>query len=381
MLFFQSCCLGGSATMPDRKELKVALIGTGFVARAHANAFRQVGHFYDVPFSLRPKVVCGRNPAKLQAFANRWEWDETCDDWRAVVQRTDIDIVDIAVPNALHAPIALAAAAAGKMVFCEKPLALSVAEAKQMAGAATRPNLVWYNYRRIPAVAFAKQLIAEGKIGQLFHYRAYYFNQSGVDPSKSQTWRYQRAEAGSGAMGDLLSHCLDTATYLHGDIRHLCATTHTFVQGRTVDDAVLVMASFDNGGLASFEVSRFGVGRRNGYGFEVYGSNGSLSFDLEDLTHLRFYDATEAANLQGARNLLVTGPNHPYAERFWKPGHVTGYEHTFIATLGDFLECLAAGTPFQPDFKDALHTQKLLSAVEVSAKSGTWVNMDSPAVT
>ncbi len=364
--------------MPEAKRLNIAMIGSGSIARAHSNAFHQVGHFFEVPYALNLKVVCGRNQAKLQAFARQWQWAETAADWQAVVGRKDIDVVDIAVPNALHAPIAIAAAQAGKMIFCEKPLAISVAEAQDMAAAAKGlPNLVWFNYRRVPSVAFAKELILEGKLGQAFHYRSYYFNQSGVDPAKGQTWRYRAGEAGSGAIGDLLSHSVDTAIYLNGDVAELSAMKHTFIPGREVDDAVAVMARFANGSLGTFEASRFGVGRRNGNGFEMYGEKGSLAFDLEDMNRLRFLDATVPANVQAYRNILVTGPDQPYSANFWKPGHLVGYEHTFIATLGDFLQNLAKGQTFHPNFDDAVHTQVILEAVEASAQSKNWVKLQS----
>lgn len=356
--------------------MNIAMVGTGFIARAHSNAFHQVGHFFDVPFALRTKVVCGRDPARLAAFARQWEWEETAAEWESVVGRPDIDIVDIAAPNALHAPIAMAATKAGKIVFCEKPLAMSVAEAESMVEAVRgRPNLVWFNYRRVPAIALAKRFVEEGRLGQVFHYRAYYFNQSGADPSKSQSWRYKRADAGSGAIGDLLSHLLDTARYLNGEITDLAASTHRFVPGREVDDAVQVMARFANGSVGSFEASRFGVGRKNGNGFEIYGSKGSLAFDLEDMNRLRFFDATEAAEVQGERNILVTGPDHPYSSVFWKPGHIIGYEHTFIATLGDFLQALAKGEEFHPSFEDGLAVQRMMERVEASAGSGEWVKV------
>lgn len=362
--------------MPEPKPMNIAMVGTGFIARAHSNAFHQVGHFFDIPFELRTKVVCGRDPSRLEVFARQWEWQETAGDWESVVRRSDIDIVDIAAPNALHAPIAIAAARAGKIVFCEKPLALSAAEAETMAEAVSQlPNLVWFNYRRVPAIALAKRFIEEGRLGQVFHYRSYYFNQSGVDASKAQSWRYKRAEAGSGAIGDLLSHSLDTARYLNGDITELAATTHRFVPGREVDDAVQVMSRFSNGSIGSFEASRFGVGRRNGNGFEIYGSKGSLGFDLEDMNWLRFFDATEPPATQGERNLLVTGPDHPYSSVFWKPGHLIGYEHTFIATLGDFLQAQARGEAFHPNFGDALLVQRVMERVEDSAGSGRWVKV------
>jgi predicted dehydrogenase len=360
--------------MPETRQLNIAMIGSGFIARAHSNAFHQVGRFFDLPYSLNLKIVCGRNQQKLQAFARQWGWAETAADWQKVVGRKDIDVVDIAVPNALHAPIVMAAAKAGKMIFCEKPLALSLAESQTMAAVAKNvPNLVWFNYRRVPAVAFAKQLITEGKLGKAYHYRSYYFNQSGVDPTKGQTWRYRAAEAGSGAIGDLLSHSIDMAMYLNGDLAYLSAMKHTFIPGREVDDAVAVMAHFANGSLGTFEASRFGVGRRNGIGFEIFGEKASLAFDLEDMNRLRFYDATEPPNLQAYRNILVTGPHHPYWANFWKPGHLVGYEHTFIATLGDFLQNLAEDAPFHPNFDDAVQTQAVLEAVEASAAAKNWI--------
>ncbi|HEX3103350.1 MAG TPA: Gfo/Idh/MocA family oxidoreductase [Terriglobales bacterium] len=364
--------------MPDKKQINIAMIGGGFIARAHSNAFHQVSHFFETPYALNLKVVCGRNQAKIEAFARQWGWAETAADWQEVVARKDIDVVDIAVPNALHAAIAVAAAKAGKMLFCEKPLALSLAEAQTMAAAVRGvPNLVWFNYRRVPAVTFAKQLITEGKLGKAYHYRSYYFNQSGVDPTKGKTWRYRASEAGSGAIGDLLSHSIDMAMYLNGDLAELSAMKHTFMPGREVDDAVEVMGLFSNGSLGTFEASRFGVGRRNGIGFEIYGEKGSLAFDLEDMNRLRFYDATEPPNLQAYKNILVTGPDHPYWANFWKPGHLVGYEHTFIATLGDFLQSLAKDTPFHPNFDDAVQTQAVLEAVEASAAAKKWIQLQS----
>ena len=356
-----------------KKQLNVGMIGSGFIAGAHSNAFHQVGRFFDVPFELKTKVVCGRDRSRLEAFSQKWGWEETSHEWDAVVNRHDIDVVDIATPNALHAAIALAAAGAGKIVFCEKPLAMSVEEARMMTDAVQgKPNLVWFNYRRVPAVAMAKRLIDEGRIGEIFHYRAYYFNQSGIDPTKGHTWRYQRKDAGSGAMGDLLSHSLDLALYLVGELREISGSKHTFVPGRDVDDAVQAMARFANGSLSSFEASRFGVGRRNGNGFEVYGSKGSLAFDLEEMNRLRFYDATQPASEQGFRDLLVTGPDQPYWNNFWKPGHLVGYEHTFIATVGDFLNALASNLEFRPDFNDGLKVQRIMAAIDKSSASHKW---------
>jgi predicted dehydrogenase len=359
---------------PHKQKLGVAMIGQGFMGRAHSNAFHQVSHFFDTPFHLQLKVICGRDRAKLDVMASQWGWTEVETDWRAVVDRQDIQAVDIAVPNALHAPIAIAAAQAGKIVLCEKPLAMSLEEAMTMAKAVGHvPNLVWFNYRRVPAVAFAKKLVDEGRIGQAFHYRAVYLHQSGNDPARALAWRYNRAQAGSGALGDLLSHSLDLALHLNGPITELMAMTHTFFPGRDVDDAVVLMARFANGSIGSFEASRFAVGWRNRNAFEINGARGMLRFNLEKMNLLEFYDATESPNLQGSRDILVTGPDHPYAENFWKPGHIIGYEHTFIATLGDFLAALARQEQFHPNFDDAVAVQRVLDAVGRSADSRNWV--------
>ncbi|HET7207088.1 MAG TPA: Gfo/Idh/MocA family oxidoreductase [Terriglobales bacterium] len=358
----------------SRKILNIAMIGQGFIARAHANAFHQVTHFFDVPYDLRLKVICGRDEARLLAMAARWGSDEIATDWQQIVSRSDIDVVDIATPNLLHAPIALAAAEAGKIIFCEKPLAISLAEARQMASAVRNlPNLVWFNYRRVPAIAFARTLIDEGRLGQIYHYRALYLNQSGNDPAKTSGWRYQKQQAGSGAMGDLLSHSIDLALYLNGPISSITAMTHTFAPGRDVDDATLLLAKFANGSIGTFEASRYGVGFRNRNAFEINGSRGMLGFNQENMNRLCFLDATEAANLQGEREILVTGPNQPYSDTFWKPGHAIGYEHTFIATLGDFLDALSRGVPFHPNFEDAMEVERVLDAIQRSAESGVWV--------
>jgi predicted dehydrogenase len=359
-----------------RQKLNVAMIGSGFIAKAHSNAFRQVARFFDVPYELGLKVICGRNQAKLDKARAQWGWEEVLTDWQAVVGRPDVDVVDIAVPNVLHAPIAIAAAAAGKIVWCEKPLATSLQEAESMAQAVRQtPNLVWFNYRRIPAVVLAKRLVEEGRIGQPFHYRALYLNQSGNDPSKATTWRYKRSEAGLGAAGDLLSHSVDSALYLNGPITELTAMTHTFVPGRDVDDATFFLARYANGSVGTFEATRYGVGCRNRHAFEINGSKGMLRFNLENLNQLEFYDATEAPNQQGMRNITVNGPDQPYSDNFWKPGHSIGYEHTFIATLGDFLRSLARKESRYPDFDDALSVQRVLDAVERSAASLGWVKL------
>jgi predicted dehydrogenase len=366
--------------MPKQK-LNVAMVGQGFMGRVHSNAFHQVSHFFDSSYELGLKVVCGRDPVRLAQMAAKWGWEEIDSAWQHAISRPDIHIVDIAVPNVLHAPIALAAARAGKIVLCEKPMAASLPQAEEMVEAAGKlPSLVWFNYRRVPAIAFAKELMADGRLGRPFHYRAVYLNQSGNDPSKTSTWRYDRSQAGSGAIGDLLSHVVDLALYLNGPIVELNAMAHTFAEGRSVDDAAVILVRFANGSIGSFEASRYGVGCANRNTFEINGSKGMLSFNFEEMNRLTFYDANDSPNLRGARDLMITGPDHPYWQTFWKPGHPLGYEHTFIATLGDFMATLdlahSPASSFHPDFKDGLAVQKVLDAVERSALSRSWISLE-----
>jgi predicted dehydrogenase len=348
--------------------VNIALIGYGFMGRAHSNAFLQAPHFFETGIRPRLKVVCGRNAAAVELMAARWGWEETATDWRAVIDRPDIDAVDIAVPNYLHAEIAIAAAQAGKMVFCEKPLATTLEDAERMADAARKVRtLVWFNYRRVPAIAFTRQLIDRGRIGRVFHYRAVYLQSWGNDPARRSGWKLTRAEAGSGVIGDLLSHLVDTAHFLNGPIAEIRAETRIFLEGREVEDAVAAIATFENGSFGTFEATRFATGVLNRNGFEIHGENGMAGFDFEDMNRLRFFDAALPKDEQGIRSFLVTGPGHPYWQNFWKPGHTIGYEHTFIATFGDFLQSLEAGTEFHANFEDAVAVQRVLDRVERSA--------------
>lgn len=355
------------------KTLNVGMIGHGFMGRAHSNAFLQAGHFFDLPYNLKLKVISGRDRAALEPMAAQWGWEESTTDWNSVIERKDIDIVDICAPNHLHAAIAISAAEAGKIVLCEKPLAMNLDEARKMADAARNvPNLVWFNYRRVPAIALAKQLIEEGRLGEPYHYRATYLQSWGPDPQRANAWRFQKSQAGSGAMGDLLSHSLDLAVLLNGPIAELVAATKAFIPGREVDDAVMALVRFANGSIGTFEATRFATGCRNRNYFEIHGSKGALRFNLEDLNRLEVFDKDDPTHVQGNHNVLVTGPNHPYTSRFWPPGHIIGYEHTFIATLVDFLESLAKGTVFHANFNDAVEVQKLLDAVERSSADRNW---------
>lgn len=356
-----------------RRELRVALLGQGFMGKAHSNAFAQVGRFFDVPIRLRLSLLCGRDRASLEQSASAWGWEQVATDWREVVERPDVDLIDIALPNHLHAEAAIAAAQAGKIVLCEKPLANSVGEAEAMVQAARKvPTMVWFNYRRVPAISYAKQLIEEGHIGQVFHYRGSYQQQWGMDANRPATWKMDPAQAGHGVVSDLLSHVIDLALYLNGSVEQVTALTRTFMPGRTVEDAVASLATFQNGSMGTLEATRFGVGSRNGNGFEMRGQNGMLRFDLEDLNRLEFFDVRDPAPLQGTRNLLVTDTQHPYGTNFWRPGHIIGYEHTFIAALGDFLWSLYRGEAFHPNFEDGLRVQQVIGAVLRSAESRRW---------
>jgi predicted dehydrogenase len=362
--------------MKTKKTLNVALIGQGFMGRAHSNAYQQVNRFFDTNFNLNLKVICGRDRARLQSIATQWGWAETETDWRRLMDRKDIDLIDIGTPNALHAEIAIAAAEAGKIVLCEKPLAMNVAEAERMVHAVKgKPNLVWFNYRRVPAIAFAKQLVDERRIGEVYHYRATYLNSSGLNAARGNTWRYSKATAGSGAAGDLLSHLIDLALWLNGPISELSSMLKTFVPGRDVDDAAVMMARFANGSIGTFEASRYGTGNRNRNMFEIHGSKGAAVFNLEEMNRLQFFDVNDPSEVSGMRNILVTGPGHPYVNQFWPPGHVIGYEHTFVATLADFLQATHEGSEFHANFEDGLKVQRVLAAVEESAEKKGWVRV------
>ena len=359
-------------------EFRVALLGQGFMGKAHSNAFVQAGHFFDLPYRIRRKLICGRDAASLAAMADRWGWEETATDWRAAIERPDIDAVDIALPNHLHAPVAIAAAQAGKIVLCEKPLALSCDEARAMVDASRHvATMVWFNYRRVPAIAYARQLIETGRLGRVFHYNAAYKQQWGADTSRPPSWKMDPALAGSGVADDLLTHLLDTALYLNGPMTRAVGVTRTFAANRAVDDAVLAIVEFANGSAGTFEATRFGIGCKNQNAFEIHAAGGMLRFNLERLNHLEFVDASDPSTEQGPRDLLVTDMKHPIFGSFWRPGHIIGYEHTFIAALAQFLECLSRGEAFHPDFSDGLAVQQALDAIQRSAKTGQWTAIDA----
>jgi predicted dehydrogenase len=372
------------------KNLNIGLIGYGFMGRAHSNAFRKAGNFFDLPFQPVLKAVCGRDAGKVQAFANRWGY-ETCEtDWQKLIQREDIDVVDIACPNDMHMEIAIAAAKAGKMILCEKPLAMDSAQGVKMVKAVEKagvPNMVWYNYRRIPAVTLAKQLIDEGKLGRIFHYRAKFLQDWTISADLPQggagLWRLDVKVAGSGVTGDLLAHCIDTAIWLNGGIDKVSAMTETFIKQRPhnltgkvekvgIDDACAFLARFKNGSLATFESTRYARGHKALYTFEINGEHASIFWDLHDLHRLQYFEHRDEGRLRGWRSIHVTDGDHPYMGKWWVPGLQIGYEHSFVHQFADFLEGVASGKPASPTFRDALETQAICDAVLKSGRSGRW---------
>ena len=378
---------------PTPRILNVALIGCNFMGKAHSNAWRQVPRFFDLPATLRLKTLCGRNPVTTAAAANTLGWETASTDWREVVADPEIDIVDIATPNDSHAEIAIAAAAAGKAILCEKPLGLSVPECERMVDAVTSAgvvNMVCHNYRRIPAVALAKRMLERGDLGdRLYHFRARFAQDWLLDPAFPLVWRLQAEHAGSGAHGDIDAHLIDLARYLVGEVSEVCGHLDTFVKQRplpadpgsgiphqtgevTVDDAVSWIGRFDAGTLANVEATRFAAGRKNHLTFELNGSRGSVVFDLEDTNRLRFYRTDDPADLRGFRDIIVTEKEHPFAAAWWPPGHTLGYEHTFVHTFADFIKAVVARENTHPTFADGLANQRVLAAVEQSARTRQW---------
>lgn len=373
----------------QKRKLNVAMIGYDFMGRAHSNAWRQVRHFFpEAPVEPVMKVVVGRTKDKVAAAAARLGFEESATSWQEVIARKDIDIVDICTPGDSHAQIAVAAAEAGKAILCEKPLANTVADAERMHAAAKKAgvvNMVCHNYRRVPAVALAKRIIEEGELGDIYHYRGLYLQDWIVDPKFPRVWRLEKARAGSGSLGDILSHTMDLSRHLVGEPTEVSGLLKTFITERPlpddasrrgkvdVDDSAQALVKFSNGAVGYYEGSRFAPGRKNYNRFEINGAKGSIVWDLERLNELELY--IESGPLSGFRNISVTDGKHPYIAAWWPPGHIIGYEHSFTHTVYDFLKGIAEGKSPRPDFEDGLRNQRVLEAIEKSADSRQWVKI------
>jgi len=380
-----------------KQKLNIGLVGYGFMGRTHSNAFLQAPRYFDLTFEPVLKAVAARNKDRVERFAANWGYESTETDWRRLVERKDIDLVDIASPNDTHAEIAVAAARAGKMVMCEKPLARTAAEAERMVSAvedARVPNSVWYNYRRVPAVTLLRQWIGEGKLGRIFHYRAKFLQDWTISADVPQggegLWRLDASVAGSGVTGDLLAHCIDTAMWLNGPIDEVTAMTETFIKSRkhtltgTVEpvgiyDACAFLTRFGNGSLATFESTRYARGHKALYTLEINGEHASAAWDLHDLHRLQWFDHRDEGPTRGWRSIHITDGEHPYMKHWWVPGLQIGYEHTFVHQFADFCTAAAAGESAAPTFRDGLATDYVTDAVLKSARSGRWEKVTAAA--
>jgi predicted dehydrogenase len=376
-----------------KKQLRVGLIGYSFMGRAHSNAFHPVNHFFPSSYEIIPQAVCGRDAAKTQEFADKWGYKSIETDWKKLIARDDIDVIDIATPNNMHAEQAIAAAKAGKMILCEKPLGLNAKDAEKMLKAIEKagvPNMVWYNYRRCPAVVLAKQFIDAGKLGRVYHYRANFLQDWTINADLPQggtgLWRLDAKVAGSGVTGDLLAHCIDTARWINGEIVSVSAMTETFIKERVhtatgkkqpvkIDDACAFLARFENGSMAVFESTRYARGHKALYTFEINGANKSLAWDLHDLNRLSYFDHGVPGDRRGWSSIHCTDGDHPYAGKWWVPGLCLGYEHSFVHQVADFLKGLETGAPAKPDFADGLATDYVVDAVLTSARTHKWVKV------
>ncbi|MCS1407194.1 MAG: 1,5-anhydro-D-fructose reductase [Verrucomicrobia subdivision 3 bacterium] len=379
--------------MSEKKNLNIGLVGYGFMGRTHSNAYCKVNNFFDLEYRPQLKAICGRGEENAKAFAAQWGYESVETDWKALVERDDIDAIDICTPNNTHAEIAIAAAKAGKMILCEKPLSMNLAEGEEMVKAVEEAgvaNTIWYNYRRVPAVSLAKKLIDEKRLGKIFHYRANFLQDwtisSNLPQGGAALWRLDVNAAGSGVTGDLLAHCIDTAIWLNGSITDVSAMTETFIKERMhnltgkvekvgIDDACTFMCHFSNGSLGLFESTRYARGHKALYTFEINGEHASIKWDLHDLHRLEYFDHRDDSLVRGWRSVHVTDGDMPYMDKWWVPGLQIGYEHTFVHQVADFLDGLAKGTPTSPTFREALETQRVCDAVLNSAQSKQWVNV------
>ena len=371
------------------ENIRVGIVGTQFMGRAHTKAYQDVLNFLDLPAKPVLRAACDIEPSDLDAFAKRFGWQTTETAWEQMIAREDIDLVDICTPNVLHMPIAVAAARAGKHILCEKPMAMTADEARSMLDAARGANvrhMVAFNYRRVPALALARQLIEQGRIGRIFHFNAVYYQDWLVDPDFPFVWRHDVKKGGSGAHGDMNAHIVDLARFLVGEIEAVCGAQEIFIKKRphpggkgtgtvTADDAMYFLARFRDGALGSFMATRFATGRKNFLRLEIFGSEGSLLFNLERLNELGYYSRSDAGAEQGFRNILVTESEHPYLKHWWPPGHIIGWEHTFIHEISDLLLAIADEKPVAPDFYDGLRCQQVLDAACQSANEKRWVQI------
>lgn len=383
----------------SKKKLNIGLIGYQFMGKAHSNAYRQVGHFFDLPVEIGMHTICGRSQGPLKAAADQYGWTNTETDWRKVVENPEIDVIDVSTPGNSHAEIAIAAAKAGKAVFCEKPIGNTLAEAKAMLDAvqaAKVPHAVFHNYRKAPAVALAKQLISDGRLGTIYHWRATYLQDWIADPNFPLVWRLQKEVAGSGTHGDINAHIIDLSRHLIGELDEVSGLLHTFIKKRplageidanlgakasaemgdvTVDDAAMFIAKFKSGALGTFEASRFAVGRKNYNRFEINGSKGSLVFNLERMNELEFYDNVTPEQTHGFTLIQATEASHPYAGQYWPVAHIIGYEHTFTNLVADAVRNMHEGKRIEPDFVDGYENQRVLDAVERSSETRSWISL------
>jgi predicted dehydrogenase len=373
-----------------KKDIKVGIVGTQFMGRAHSNAYLQVGHFFDLPANPVLQVACGRSQGPLEQLQQRFGWKHGENDWRKLVERDDVDLIDISTPNDSHEPIAVAAAKKGKHLICEKPMARNVPEALRMYEAAANAgicHMMIFNYRFVPAIRLAKQLIEEGKIGQIRHFNAVYYQDWLVDPLFPITWRHDATASGSGAHGDMNAHIVDLARFLVGEFEAVNGLEKTFVKSRpladgsghgpvSTDDTTAFFAHFQNGALGSFQGTRFGTGRKNFLRLEVFGSEGAFVFNLERLNELEYYSRSDAAHTQGFRSISVTESVHPYLSAWWPQGHIIGWEHTFIHQVKELMEGIAVGPAPVPDFLDGLRCQEVLDAVTQSIQQERWAPVE-----
>lgn len=371
------------------KKLNVGMVGYKFMGKAHSHAYTDLGMFFETNADVVMKAICGRDEQAVKAAADKFGWESYETDWRKLVEREDIDFVDINAPSDAHKEIALAAIAAGKHVFCEKPLALNLADGREMLAAAEKAGIkhaICFNYRFLPAVQLAKQILDEGRLGEIHHYRATYLQDWLVDPNAPMAWRMKKEIAGSGAHGDINAHSIDLARFLIGEFDRVVGHNRTFIKERplasggmdevTVDDATGFLADFKNGAMGTFIASRVAAGRKNHNTFEIHGSKGTIRWDLEKLNELEVYFREDEPNLAGFRRIFATESSHKYAGNWWPTGHIIGYEHSFVHIVYEFVQHMTAGTPFTPTFYDGVKCQEVLEAVDLSIERGAWVGID-----